>query len=265
MSIVGVNIDKSSVIRANFCKLLQGVGYMLQIERQKNILEFIEKKKSTTVSEIAKAVYTSEASVRRDIVKLEKEGYIIRVYGGVMPANHQSGVVPVELRDTSNSKIKEEIAKKAASLIKSGDTVIMDASTTVFRICHYIKTIKNLKVITNNLRICEELKDTEIKVYCTGGAYYGSRGCFLGAFAENFISSVHADKVFFSSQGISCDGIITDVDESENSIRSKMLEHADKKIFLCDSSKYGLQKPFTLCNKDDIDEIICDKKLVFDN
>ncbi len=236
---------------------------MLQIERQKSILDFIENKKSTTVSEIAKAVYVSEATVRRDIARLEKDGYIVRVYGGVMLANHQSEVVPVELRDSSNSKTKDEIAKKAAELIKSGDTVIMDASTTVFRICHYIKSVKNLKIITNNLRICEELKDTEIKVYCTGGAYYGSRGCFLGAFAENFIASVHADLLFFSSQGISEEGIITDVDEEENSIRHKMIRQADKKIFLCDSSKYGIKKPFALCTIDDIDMIISDKELEF--
>lgn len=236
---------------------------MLQFERQKSILEYIEKKKTATVGEIARAVYTSEASVRRDIARLESEGYVTRVYGGVMLAKYEGAVMPVELRDTSNSKVKDDIAKNAAAYIKSGDTVIMDASTTVFRICHYIKGIKNLKIITNNLRICEELKDTDIRVYCTGGAYYGSRGCFLGSFAESFIESVHADTVFFSSQGISDRGVITDVDESENSIRSKMLKHADTRIFLCDHSKFGNNKPFILCTKDDVDVILCDRELEF--
>lgn len=237
---------------------------MLQIERQKNILNYIESKKTTTVSDIAKAVYTSEASVRRDIAKLENDGYVTRVYGGVTIAKYDGEVVPVELRDTSNSKTKDVIAMRAAKHIKSGETIFMDASTTVFRICKYIKGIKNLKIITNNLRICEELKDTDIKVYCTGGAYYGARGCFLGAFAEKFVQSVHADSVFFSSQGISKDGIISDVDESENAIRSKMLSQADKRIFLCDSSKFGLQKPFVLCTHNDIDLIVCDIDLEFD-
>ena len=237
---------------------------MLQIERQKNILNYIESKKTATISEIAKAVYTSEASVRRDIAKLESDGYVTRVYGGVTIAKYDGEVIPVELRDTSNSKTKDSIAMKAAKLIKSGETIFMDASTTVFRICKYIKGTKNLKIITNNIRICEELKETDIKVYCTGGAYYGARGCFLGTFAEKFIESVHADSVFFSSQGISKNGTISDVDESENAIRTKMLKQSDKSVFLCDSSKFGLKKSFVLCTKDDIDFIVCDKELQFD-
>lgn len=236
---------------------------MLQFERQKNILEYLEKHKSATIKELSQAIYTSEASVRRDIAHLESEGHVLRRYGGVILAKYESGVVPVGLRDTSNSKIKDDIAMKAARHIKSGDTVIMDASTTVFRICRYIKGIQNLKIVTNNIRICEELKDTDIKVYCTGGAFYGRRGCFLGAFAESFIESVRADSVFFSSQGISEDGLITDVDESETAIRKKMMKQADKKIFLCDSSKYGLKKSFVLCSKDDVDVIVSDKELKF--
>jgi DeoR/GlpR family transcriptional regulator of sugar metabolism len=234
---------------------------MLQFERQKSILEYIEKKKTATVGEIARAVYTSEASVRRDIARLESEGYVTRVYGGVMLAKYEGAVMPVELRDTSNSKVKDDIAKNAAAYIKSGDTVIMDASTTVFRICHYIKGIKNLKIITNNLGVFNECSNGEIKIYCTGGLYGRKNHDFLGPAAEKYLQSVNADLVFFSSQGITQDGEITDVSEEETSLRRVMLSRAAKKIFLCDSSKIGVKKIFTLCHRDEIDLNICDKKL----
>ena len=67
--------------------------------------------------------------------------------------------------------------------------------------------------------------------------------------------------MFFSSQAISETGTVSDVSEEETALRKVMLSHAKKKIFLCDSSKFGLVKTFTLCTKDDIDMIISDKAL----
>jgi DeoR/GlpR family transcriptional regulator of sugar metabolism len=77
----------------------------------------------------------------------------------------------------------------------------------------------------------------------------------------SFIRSISADIVFFSSQGISDDGEISDVSEEETAIRRVMLERAKYKVFLCDSSKIGVRKSFRLCSKDDVDRIICDVEL----
>ena len=79
--------------------------------------------------------------------------------------------------------------------------------------------------------------------------------------AESFVRSVSADILFFSSQGISEDGEISDVSEEETSIRKVMLSRAKYKVFLCDSEKIGVTRPFTVCNKDDINKIICNEKL----
>ncbi len=257
-------LSRLGVIFDTFSNFFKVEINMLQYERQQNIVDYLKASKSATVKELAKAVYVSEASVRRDLAILEKEGHIKRVYGGVMLASYANEVVPVELRDSANTKVKDEIAASAAKLINDGDTVFMDASTTVFRICKYIKSKSNLKIITNNIRVAQELKGTDIKVYCTGGEFFGKRDCFLGSFAESFIENVHADIMFFSSQGISEDGIISDVDERENALRAKMLKNADKKVFLCDYSKFGVVRPFILCGKDDIDEIICEKEIEFE-
>ena len=237
---------------------------MLQYERQKNILEYLERRHSATIKELAAAIYTSEASVRRDIARLESDGYVERIYGGVLLAGHQNSVVPVNVRESSNTSGKEVVAQMAAQIIHDGDTVILDASTTAFRICRHIRDRKHLKIITNNLRVCDTLADAEdIQIYCTGGTFIGSSGCFIGPNAEDFIRKINADLLFFSSQGITEDGRITDVSEQEISIRKVMLKHAKKRYFLCDSTKFGICRPFTLCHKDEIDGIICDTQLHF--
>lgn len=237
---------------------------MPQYERQKTILDYLENHHSATIKELASAVYASEASVRRDIARLEASGHVERIYGSILLAGHENAVVPVSVREVSNIARKEIVAKEAAELIRDGDTVILDASTTTFRICRHILDRKHLNVVTNNLRVCEALGEAEgIQVYCTGGTYDGGSSCFLGANAEEFLQKVHADKLFFSAQGITEDGTITDVSEQEISMRRAMIRQARERYFLCDATKFGIRRPFTLCRAEEMDRIICDTPLIF--
>jgi len=234
---------------------------MLQHSRQQQILDYLEQYHSAKISELATKLFTSESSIRRDIALLESTGIVSRVHGGVILSQYRNDVVPADLRDSSNSARKEIIAQKAAKLIKDGDTIIFDSSSTVRRICKYIKGNKNVKIITNNIQICHELKGSDIHVYCTGGEFYQKRDCFLGSFAEDFLKSINADSVFFSCKGLSEDGVITDVSEQEISMRKVMLRQARNRYFLCDSSKLGAKYSFTVCEARDITEILCDEDL----
>jgi DeoR/GlpR family transcriptional regulator of sugar metabolism len=75
------------------------------------------------------------------------------------------------------------------------------------------------------------------------------------------VRGISADLFFFSSQGITEEGEITDVSEEETSLRRVMLSRAKRSIFLCDSSKIGIRRVFTLCTRHDVDRIICDTML----
>ena len=234
---------------------------MISFERKQKILKYLEVNHSATVRELAAAVYTSESSVRRDLEALESEGFVKRFYGGVIISEHLNDIVPISLRDRANAAAKEEIARRAAALIRDDSTIILDASSTARRIIKYIENRKNLRIFTNNLRIFNEAAHLKCSIYCTGGAFNPKNHAFVGPMAEKFIRSVSADMLFFSSQGISEDGEISDVSEEETSIRKAMLDRARYKVFLCDSSKLGVVKPFTVCNKDNVDKIICDTTL----
>ena len=234
---------------------------MIRYDRQQKILEYLEKKQSATVKELSDILFSSEASIRRDVETLEGQGYVKKIYGGVILSKYQNGVIPVNLRDSDHSGVKDELAKRAAELIKDGDTVIMDASSTVRRIIKHIGHLHDVKIITNNLRIFSECGNTDAKLYCTGGTYSTHNHAFVGPAAENYLKNISADLLFFSSQGITEDGVISDASEEESSLRRVMIDHAKRQYFLCDSSKIGVQKMFTLCEKDRITEVICDKEL----
>jgi DeoR family fructose operon transcriptional repressor len=122
--------------------------------------------------------------------------------------------------------------------------------------CKHIKNKKGLTVITNNLRVCEELGDSSVKVIGTGGGLISKRACFAGPFSEELIKKIRADMLFFSSQGISSEGVITDSSEAEVSVRRAMLSVAKKSVFLADSSKVGKEYPFVLASLSDLTESI---------
>ncbi len=238
---------------------------MIRYERHRKIIDILEKKQTASIKELSELVFASEASVRRDIAALEDMGYLRRIYGGVVLSKYKNSIVPVELRDADNVAAKELVARRAAELIFDGATLLMDASSTVRRMLKYIDPHYEIKIITNNQRIFTDAVSASFTLYCTGGVFGKENHDFLGAAAENYLRQVHADLAFFSSQGISENGEITDVSEEETSFRRVMLERADRRVFLCDSSKIGVKKVFTLCNKDYLDDIICDKKLPWEN
>ena len=201
-------------------------------------------------------IYTSEATIRRDIQKLEAKGAVKSVYGGVVITEYQNSPVPIYLRDKENSASKERIAEEAARLVRDNSTVIFDSSSTVRRMCKHIKDRQGLTVITNNLRVCEELRESKVKVICTGGTLIPKRDCFAGHFSEDFIKKIKADMLFFSSQGMSENGDVTDSSEEEIALRRVMFASSKEQYFLCDPSKVGKEFPFVLCHVNDITKTI---------
>ena len=234
---------------------------MIQFERQQALLRYLEIHSPAPIRDIARAVYTSEASVRRDVAAMEERGLVTKIYGGVLLSDRRNAVIPLDLRDAAHPTAKDQVAKKAAELVFDGATVYLDASSTVWRMMKYLRGYKGLKIITNNLRIFSETEVFDGTIYCTGGTYDPKNRSFYGPAAERFAESIRVDLFFFSSQGITEDGEITDPAETETSLRQVMLKRAAKSYFLCDSSKIGKRNLFTVCHRNDLDGIFCDAKL----
>lgn len=244
------------------CQTFSQIGEIMTVyERKNKIMNFLKQQHFSTVKELSKTVWSSESSVRRDLKDLENKGLLKQIYGGVVLPEYENSVVPVALRDCSNTAVKEELAKQASKFLFNGATVFMDGSSTVRRIIKYLGNFHNLKIITNNQRIFNECASTQVTLFCTGGKFLPENNIFVGSVAENFIRGINADVMFFSSQAISNIGVITDESEMETSLRQVMLSRAKKKIFLCDSTKVGQTRTFTVCTKDQVDHIICDEKL----
>lgn len=231
---------------------------MIKTERQNRIMELLETRKYCTVDFLAKTLFVAPITIRRDLSSLEAAGLLTRCYGGASIPEYQNREVPFDLRERTNSSVKAQLGQRAATLLKDGDTVFMDASSTVHHIIDYITPEQNLTIITNSMKLMEKLKEKHIRCYLTGGMLLENSYALIGNVAENTISGMYADIFFFSTQGITEEGIITDYSEAETRLRLKMLEHAKRSIYLFDSSKLGKRFLFKVCDANQVDDFITD-------
>ncbi len=235
---------------------------MFALERQKKILEILKESGAVWVSKLSDELGVTEETVRRDLEKLEAKELLIRTHGGAIPIEEAKLELSLEKRKHTNTDIKAKLAKEAVKSIVPGDTVFLDASTTTFYLSKELKALKNVTIITTSIRIIDELKDQKnLKVISVGG-YVSENQSLVGNLAEqNIIHYFYADKMFFSSRGITKNGGILESNEQECSIKQKMLKNSTEKFYLCDSSKIGRIGFAKLAQLNEIDHIITDSEL----
>lgn len=233
---------------------------MLAPERQKFILDELSKEGAVTVSRLAQSLGVTEETIRRDLEKLEKSESLRRTHGGAVPIEGTTYELSLEKRKATNVEAKQKIAEIAASYVFSGDTIFLDASTTTFFMAKELKKLKNITVITNSLRVVAELSSCEhIKLISVGGIVSANQS-FVGSLAEQSIrESYFANKMFFSSKGVTNDIGILESNEQECGIKQSMLVNSECKFFLCDSDKIGRVSFAKLASLADIDYLITNK------
>lgn len=228
---------------------------MLQVERYTQIRALLEKTPTLRIGQLAKLLYVSEATVRRDVDAMEKDGLLKRVYGGVT-LNKED--MPLTLRSFQHADEKDEIGKQAAELVKDGQTIFIDSSSTALHILPYIKHKKDMTVISNSQKVIDTLAFSNNKLILTGGELIPRNLAYVGELACRSLDMYRPELVFFSSQGIDINGEITDVSESETALRRAALRRGIQTVFLCDSSKAGRIYTHHVCYKSEITKIITD-------
>lgn len=233
---------------------------MYQEERIQELIKIIESEGYITIKYLAQKLHISASSIRRDLQKLEESGLIYRSYGGVQIVSDTNNVPSFTVRIHENKRHKQQIARKGIELIRENDVIFIDSSSTCFYLTEYLQIFKRLTIFSNNMEVLSFASRNRISAYSTGGLLSPQNPTALtGSYVEPLINNIHVDLFFFSSQSLSDDGIISDCYAEENHIRSIMLKHSNRRVFLCDSSKLNRRSVFQLCRLDEIEYIICDK------
>lgn len=232
-------------------------------ERQGKINEMIRKDKSVRVANLMKQFNVSIETIRRDLEYMEKQGYLTRVHGGAVLEEVNSRELTFTVRESKFLKEKQEIAKKAAEFVMEGQSIAMDVSTTNTEFAKELKKRFNrLTILTNSMTIAHELSDMQdYTIIFAGGIMRNQELCTVGELTENFISQFHIDIFFMSISGISVTKGLTDYGAGELQVKKKMIEIAQHRIVLADSSKFDIVSLLNVCPFDEVNRIITDSKI----
>lgn len=229
-------------------------------EREMEILNILKAADGfVTTKQLCDMLFASESSIRRDLKELEKQHLVKRSYGGVLPITNFSNIVTFNQRTKQNAEQKREIAQKAVSLIKDGQIIFLDQSSTSFYLANELVNRNSITIVTNNIEILMLLSRSNNKIISSGGYLSNeNRNCLIGGDAVDSFNNIFADFAFFSIKGIDYDGTVTDCAREEIIVRNAMLKNAKQKVLLCDSTKFGRKASYIQCHLKDIEHLVSD-------
>lgn len=227
-------------------------------ERRDEILKILGDREYVTVEEFSRLLSVSAVTIRTDLTSLEESGLLMRTHGGAMKSSMKGEARLISNTMIENEMEKKAIAEKAASLIKPGNTIIIDSGSTTIHLIEHLKG-KNITVVTNNLLVLEKLKsEDDIKIIALGGSLRRESMGTVGPLAEMAIKALNVDIYFMGAAAYNRSSI-TSSDISESSLKRDMMDAADKVVFLADSSKFGKRAFSNICSWHDVDTFISDK------
>ena len=227
-------------------------------ERRDEILKILGDRDYVTVEEFSRLLSVSAVTIRTELTSLEESGLLMRTHGGAMKSSMKGEARLISNTMIENEMEKKAIAEKAASLIKPGNTIIIDSGSTTIHLIEHLKG-KNITVVTNNLLVLEKLKsEDDIKIIALGGSLRRESMGTVGPLAEMAIKALNVDIYFMGAAAYNRSSI-TSSDISESSLKRDMMDAADKVVFLADSSKFGKRAFSNICSWHDVDTFISDK------
>src|SRR5215831_121421 len=232
---------------------------MLPNQRRDKILELLKEDGSAKVINLAKLFKVTEVTIRQDLEKMERDGLLMREHGGAYLKNIEDQVKSFSLSHQDNLDKKELIALKCLEFIESGDTIILDSGSTTTEIAKKLRGMKQLTVITNALNIALMLgAEPGIEVIVTGGEFKPPTLSLTGQKAADFFKGINVQKLFLATAGISLKAGLTYPSISDLVVKRAMIEAAETRYLVADSTKMGKASLASLGALSLIDYIITD-------
>ncbi|MBT0731238.1 glucitol operon DNA-binding transcriptional repressor SrlR [Rosenbergiella nectarea] len=234
---------------------------MKPIERQAQILEYLQQNGHTSVETLIAHFNTTGTTIRKDLTRLQQGCAVIRTYGGVM-LNRDEGDQPIDKKTLINIDRKKRIAARAATLISEGDSLICDAGSTVLQMVPHLAKFNSITVMTNSLSIVVELNefDNDQVILMPGGTYRRTSASFHGSLAESAFSHFSFDKLFIGADGVDMNAGVTTFNEVF-AVSQAMCHAAKEIVLLVDSSKFGRRSPNVVCSLSRVDVLITDNNI----
>ena len=213
---------------------------MLAEQRARAILQQVSQHQTVSVTELCQATGASEATIRRDLNSLARQGRLVKIHGGATSLEEEEFLArePDLATKQRYSREKERIARYAAGLVGEDDVVYLDTGTTILHLADHLKGSKAL-FVTSSIDLAGRLTEHSLHVYVLGGTLKLGTVDLVGAEAIHALRRYNFTKVFLGVSGVSVSQGFTTPDPEAAALKSLAASRAQAVYVLADSSKFG--------------------------
>jgi DeoR family transcriptional regulator, fructose operon transcriptional repressor len=232
---------------------------MLLEKRRELITGYLKNNEYARIDELAKELAVSESTIRRDLELLEKECLLERIHGGAKKPNGlENNMSFTFFREQINTckEEKRKIAEFAASLVKNGETVIIDAGSSAYYVAEQLRN-KSIQVITNSLPAINLLADSSVELVVPGGSLFSKAGVLLSSLTEEILGKLNANKFFMGVGGI-FQNQITNVNMLLVDVQKIMMGISKETIIVADHTKFNKKSLYQVADISSVQQIITD-------
>ena len=234
---------------------------MLPVERRQKILNLVKKRGVVSINDLVSLLGVSHMTVRRDLEKLEREGLVISVSGGVQISRKLSYEPSHLAKAEMAAEEKKRIGRAASALIPENVCIYMDAGTTSLALANFIAERAGLTIVTNDFAVLSFLADKGDNILIhAGGLLRPQNRSSVGMLAARTLESLSFDIAFLSASSWDSRGITTpDIDKV--TVKQAVMRSSRQKILICDSTKYGQVATYVAFKLEELDMVITDRAL----
>jgi len=234
-------------------------------ERRQHIAEWVSRSGSVRVAELAEFFKVSEVTIRNDLARLENNQLLVRDHGGAtaLVANREiTSLLAIEARSNLQRSEKLRIAEAAAALVETGDTIFLDAGTTVVEMIPFLARHTQLTIVTNAVPVAiNAAATTRAEVILLGGTFNRESASNLGAMAERGLSEFLVDRLFLGTQAADLKHGLTDTTLEIANLKRAMIKGAREVVLLADATKWGTSGFIKVAPLDTVHTVISDNSL----
>ena len=230
---------------------------LIPAQRRERIQEYLVTHKIVRMDDLYTMLDTSEATVRRDLEWMERQGIVERTHGGAILSQRLTFEPEYMQRAQKHPEEKRMIGKLASSLIEDNDVVFINSGTTTTQVIRYIRGNAGITVFSNNVYAALDVGNAGFTHYLLGGEFQPHSNSVAGRFTVDNLRQVYANKTILGVDGISLLLGCTVPSNAEAEVVRQMIERTRGKIYIvADSSKWGVVSNFQVASIDEIDKLI---------
>ena len=229
---------------------------MALTERQNEILKWLKENKSAGVNELSKALFVSEATIRRDLAEMKSMGLVERSHGGaLLPENAEE--ISIFFRMEKNAREKERAATKALPHIPYFRSVFIDSSSTALALAERLD-LSFKTVVTNNLQTAIQLsKKPNLNLILLGGNVHFNTNSATGSWTARQLEDFSFDLMLASCAAV-LDGHTYERSLDQKELKRAAFERAQKRILIIDHTKFGAHGAYRLTGLENYDLVVTD-------